>query len=51
MQMFDYLTTASVINLKEFTVDSINYIGWESNFSIKPPRFYSFNEHKPVRDA
>ena len=49
--MFDYLTTASVINLKKFTVDSINYIGWESNFSIKPPRFYIFNEHEPVREA
>ena len=21
-------------------MDSINYLGWESNFSIRPPRFF-----------
>ena len=26
------------INLKEFTLDSINYLGWEWNFSIRLPR-------------
>ena len=41
MQMFDYLTKTSNINLKEFTVESINYFGWESNFSIRPPIFLS----------
>ena len=34
--MFDYLTKTSFINLKQFTVDSINYIGWELNLSIRP---------------
>ena len=29
MLMFDYLTKISIINLKEFTVYSINYLGWE----------------------
>ena len=28
------------IELKEFIVDSINYLGWESNFSIRPPRVF-----------
>ena len=28
------------INLKEFNVDSMNYLGWESNFSIRPPRVF-----------
>ena len=27
--MFDYLTKTQVTNLKEFTVSSINYLGWE----------------------
>ena len=54
--MFDYLTKTSDINLKEFTVNNANYHGWESNLSIKPPRFfqcclYNFNEHKPVRET
>ena len=40
MWIFDDLTKTSVINLKEFTVDSIKYPGWESNFSIRPPRFF-----------
>ena len=53
MKMFDYLTKPSLINLKEFTVDSINYIGWESNPSIRPQKscLHSFNEHKPVRQT
>ena len=49
--MFDYLTKTSIINLKEFTVDSIDNIGRESNLSIRPQKYclHSFNEHKPVR--
>ena len=27
--MFDYLTQTSVINLKEWTVGSIDYLGWK----------------------
>ena len=27
--MFNYFTKALVIILKEFTVDRINYLGWE----------------------
>ena len=27
--MFDYLTKTSVVNLKEFALDSINYLGLE----------------------
>ena len=34
--MFDYLIKASIINFKQFTVDSIYYLGWELNFSIRP---------------
>ena len=30
-----YLIKSSIINLKEFTVDSINDFGWESNISIR----------------
>ena len=37
--MFNYLTKTSIINLKEFILESINYLGWESNLSIRPPRF------------
>ena len=33
--MFDYLTKTSVINLMEFTVNSIDCIVWESNLSIR----------------
>ena len=33
--MFDYLTKTSIINLKEFTVNTINCIVWESNISIR----------------
>ena len=40
--MFDYLTKISIINLKEFIVESINYLGWESNLSIRPPRFFKY---------
>ena len=32
---FDYLTKTSIINLREFAVNSINCIVWESNLSIK----------------
>ena len=39
MKMFDYLTKFSIINLKEFTVDSINNFGWELDFSIRLERF------------
>ena len=28
------------IDLKEFIVDSINYLGWELNFSIRTPRVF-----------
>ena len=40
--MFDYLTKASVINLKEFIVGRINYLGWEWNLSIRPLRFFKY---------
>ena len=40
--MFDYLTKASVINFKEFIVESISYLGWESNLSIRPPKFFKY---------
>ena len=40
--MFDYLTKTSIINLKEFIVESINYLGWESDLSIRPPRFFKY---------
>ena len=49
--MFDYLTRTSIVNLKEFILDSINCSGWESNPSIRPQKYclHSFNEYKPVR--
>ena len=49
---FDYLIKTSIINLKQFNVDSINCIGWESNLSIKPQKYclHSLNERKPVRE-
>ena len=28
------------IDLKEFIVDSINYLGGKSNFSVRPPRVF-----------
>ena len=37
---FDYLTKTSIINLKEVIVESINYLGWELNLSIRPLRFF-----------
>ena len=39
--MFHYLKkNVKVINLKEFLVDGINDLGWESNYlSIRPPGF------------
>ena len=40
--MFDYLTKPSAINLKESIAESINYLGWESNLSIRPPRFLKY---------
>ena len=40
--MFDYLRKTSIINLKEFTMETINYLGWESNFSTRPPRFFNY---------
>ena len=54
--MLDYSKKTSVINLNEFTLEGINYFGWESNFPIRPSRFLkyclqSFNEHKPVRET
>ena len=53
MKIFDYLTITSIINLKEVIVDSINYVGWELNLSIRPRKYYlhSFNKHKPVRET
>ena len=38
MQMFGNLTKTSIINLKEFIVNSINCIDWESNLSITPQK-------------
>ena len=35
-----WLNNLIFINLKEFTVDSINHLGWESNFSFRPPRVF-----------
>ena len=48
--MFNYLTKTSIINLKEFTVDSINCFGCESIPYIRPQKYCldSFNEYKPV---
>ena len=34
--MFDYLIKTSIIYLKEYTEGNINYLGWESNLSIRP---------------
>ena len=49
--MFDYLTKTSIINLKEFTVDNVNYLGWELNLfsSLQKYSLQTLNEHKPVR--
>ena len=40
MQMSDYLTRTPIISLKEFTVDGINNLGWESDLFMRPPRFF-----------
>ena len=40
--IFNYLTKTSIINFKEFNVKSINYLGSESNLSIRPPRFFKY---------
>ena len=32
------------IYLKECTLDSINYLGWESNISISPLRFFEISQ-------
>ena len=32
--------------MKEFIVDNINYLGWESNFSIRPPRVFKILSRK-----
>ena len=37
--MFDYLTKISIINLKEFIVESINHLGWESDLFNRPQGF------------
>ena len=34
--MFDYLTNFSIINLKEFIEESINYFGWELDLFTRP---------------
>ena len=31
-----------MIDLKDFIVKSINYFGWESNLSIRPPRSFKY---------
>ena len=38
--MFDYLTKISIINLKEFIVESINHLGWESDLFTRPQGFF-----------
>ena len=40
--MFDYLTKTLINNLKEFIVETINYLGWESDFSTRPQRFFKY---------
>ena len=51
--MFDYLTKTSIINLKEFTVNSIKCIVWESDLSMRTQKYClpCFKEHKPVRET
>ena len=56
MYMFYCLTKASVIELKEFIVKSLNYLGQELNVSNRPSKPFgklskSFNEQKPVRET
>ena len=38
----DYLTKTLIINLKELIVENINCLGWESDLSIRPPRFFKY---------
>ena len=38
--MFDYLTKISITNLKEFIVESINHLGWESDLFTRPQGFF-----------
>ena len=33
--MFDYLTKTYVINLKEFTIDSINILVWNEELNLR----------------
>ena len=51
--MVDYLTKTSITNLKEFTVGIVNYLGWESDLTLVPQKYYlhSFTHYKPVREA
>ena len=39
--MFDYLTKVLII-LKDSILESINYLDWESNISIRPQRFSKY---------
>ena len=39
---FDYLTKTSIINSKEFIVETLNYLGWESDLSTRSPRFFKY---------
>ena len=38
--MFDYLRKTSIINLKEFTVDSINDLDWQLTVSFKTTKIF-----------
>ena len=38
--MFDYLTKTSIINLKEFIVESINHLGWKSDLFTRSQGFF-----------
>ena len=40
--MFDYLSKTSTINLKEFIVKTIDYLGWELDLSTRSPRFFKY---------
>ena len=33
--MFEYLTKTDIINLKEFILNSINYLRWESGLKFE----------------
>ena len=45
--MFDYLTKTWIITLKKFEIDSVNYLGWNWNLSIRPSRIF-LNTVQPV---